>query len=112
MRATSVTPTTTARRSSTIIAQDLPITASVVVGGVLLWLVGGLSVGIISATRPRSTFDRTATVGVLAGLSMPTFVLGELLIIGVFVPLNQHGFSWIQTRLFCLSAAYPLGWGT
>jgi peptide/nickel transport system permease protein len=89
---------------STIIAQDLPITASVVVGGVVLWLVAGLTVGIVSATRPRSVFDRTSTVGVLAGLSLPTFVLGELLIIGVFVPLNQHGFSWIQTGYTGLSA--------
>lgn len=89
---------------STIIAQDLPITASVVIGGVVLWLVVGLTVGIISATRPRSVFDRTSTVGVLAGLSLPTFVLGELLIIGVFVPLNQHGFSWVQTGYTGLSA--------
>ena len=88
---------------STIIAQDLPITASVVIGGVVLWLVVGLTVGIVSATRPRSVFDRTSTVGVLAGLSLPTFVLGELLIIGVFVPLNQHGFSWVQTGYTGLS---------
>jgi peptide/nickel transport system permease protein len=87
----------------TIIAQDLPITASVVVGGVVLWLVVGLGVGVLSATRPRSTFDRVSTVGVLAGLSMPTFVLGELLIIAVFVPLNQRGFSWIQTGYAPLS---------
>jgi peptide/nickel transport system permease protein len=87
----------------TIIAQDLPITASVVVGAMVLWLVVGLLVGILSATRPRSTFDRVSTVGVLAGLSMPTFVLGELLIIAVFVPLNQHGFSWIQTGYAPLS---------
>jgi peptide/nickel transport system permease protein len=87
----------------TIIAQDLPITASVVVGAMVLWLVVGLSVGVLSATRPRSTFDRASTVGVLAGLSMPTFVLGELLIIAVFVPLNQRGFSWIQTGYAPLS---------
>ncbi len=77
--------------------QDLPPTASLVVGGLVLWLVVGLSVGILSATRPRSVFDRSSTVGVLIGLSMPTFVIGELLILVVFVPLNQHGFHWIQT---------------
>jgi peptide/nickel transport system permease protein len=82
---------------TTIIKQDLPITASVVVGGVLLWLIAGLSVGILSATRARSLFDRFATLGVLAGVSAPTFVVGELLIIFVFVQLNQHGISWIQT---------------
>ena len=32
----------------TILAQDLPITASVVVGGVVLWLIVGIGVGILS----------------------------------------------------------------
>jgi peptide/nickel transport system permease protein len=81
----------------TILKQDLPPTVSLVVGGVILWLVAGLTVGIISATRARSLFDRFSTVGVLIGLSMPVFVIGELLILFVFVPLNQHGFHWIQT---------------
>jgi peptide/nickel transport system permease protein len=90
----------------TILAQDLPITASVVIGGLVLWLVVGLTVGVVSATRARSTFDRVSTVGVLAGISMPTFVLGELLILAVFVPLNQHGFHWIQTGYSGLSKGF------
>jgi peptide/nickel transport system permease protein len=90
----------------TILAQDLPITASVVIGGLVLWLAVGLTVGVISATRARSTFDRVSTVGVLAGISMPTFVLGELLILAVFVPLNQHGFHWIQTGYSGLSNGF------
>ncbi len=81
---------------STIMAQDLPRTASVVVGGVVLWLVAGIAVGVLSATRARSLFDRLATVGVLAGLSLPTFVLGQLLLWGVFLQLNKRGFTWIQ----------------
>ena len=81
---------------TTILAQDLPRTASLVAGGVVLWLAGGISVGVLSATRARSLFDRLATVGVLAGLSLPTFVLGQLLLFGVFLQLNKHGFTWIQ----------------
>jgi peptide/nickel transport system permease protein len=88
----------------TLMSQDLPISASVVVGGVVLWLVVGLGVGILSATRARSVFDRLSTVAVLAGLSMPVFVLGELLILLVFVPLNQHGVTWINTGYVGLSA--------
>jgi len=82
---------------TTIIKQDLPPTISLVIGGMVLWLIAGLAVGILSATRARSLFDRFATVGVLAGLSAPTFVVGELLIIFVFVQLNNHGVSFIQT---------------
>jgi peptide/nickel transport system permease protein len=81
---------------NSILAQDLPRTASIVVGGVVMWLFVGLSVGILSAARARSLFDRIATLGVLAGLSLPTFVLGQLLLWGVFLQLNKHGFTWIQ----------------
>ena len=83
---------------NTILRQDLPPTASLVVGGTILWLIVGLSIGIISATRARSWFDRLSTVGVLIGLSMPPFVIGEFLLLIVFVPLNQHGFHWIQDQ--------------
>jgi peptide/nickel transport system permease protein len=81
---------------NTILAQDLPRTAGLVAGAVVLWLIVGLSVGILSATRARGLFDRLATAGVLAGLSMPTFVLGQLLLLGVFLQLNRHGFTWVQ----------------
>jgi peptide/nickel transport system permease protein len=94
---------------TTIIKQDLPPTISVVIGGVLLWLVAGLAVGVLSATRARSLFDRVATVGVLAGLSAPTFVVGELLIIFVFVQLNNHGISWVQTGYAPFTAG-PVAW--
>jgi peptide/nickel transport system permease protein len=82
---------------ATIIKQDLPPTISLVIGAMLLWLIVGLAVGILSATRARSLFDRFATLGVLAGVSAPTFVVGELLIIFVFVQLQDHGISFIQT---------------
>jgi peptide/nickel transport system permease protein len=82
---------------NTMIKQDLPPTISVVIGGLILWLLAGISVGIISATRARSAFDRISNVLVLIGLSMPVFVIGELLVLVVFVPLNQHGFRWIDT---------------
>jgi peptide/nickel transport system permease protein len=94
---------------TTVIKQDLPPTISLVIGGVILWLIVGLSVGILSATRARSFFDRFATVGVLAGISAPTFVVGELLIIFVFVQLNDHGISFIQTGYIGITQS-PSGW--
>ena len=82
---------------NTMLKQDLPPTVSLVIGATVLWLLFGLTVGIISATRARSFFDRFTSVGVLVGLSMPTFVVGELLILVVFQPLYSHGFTWINT---------------
>jgi peptide/nickel transport system permease protein len=81
----------------TMLRQDLPPTISLVIGGTILWLIVGLAVGIISATRARSGFDRITSVGVLIGLSMPAFVVGELLIGYVFQPLYSHGFHFFNT---------------
>jgi len=93
----------------TIIRQALPITLSVVIGGVVLWLVVGIGTGILSATRARSLFDRVATVGVLAGVSAPVFVVGELLIVAVFVQLSDHGITWITTGYTPLTQSFS-GW--
>jgi peptide/nickel transport system permease protein len=82
---------------TTMLKQDLPPTVSLVIGGTILWLVVGFTVGIISATRARSPFDRVSSVLVLIGLSMPVFVIGELLIWLVFQPLYSHGLTWINT---------------
>jgi peptide/nickel transport system permease protein len=88
---------------SSILARDIPRTLSVVVGGVVVWLIVGLAVGVVSATRARSLFDRVSTLGVLAGISLPTFVLGELLIAYIYVPLNTHGITWVNTGYSGLS---------
>jgi peptide/nickel transport system permease protein len=92
-----------------IIKQGLPATVSVVIGGTLLWLIVGIGVGILSATRARSVFDRVATVGVLAGVSAPVFVVGELLIVLVFVQLSDHGITFITTGYTPISQSVT-GW--
>ncbi|MGN6792248.1 MAG: ABC transporter permease [Streptosporangiaceae bacterium] len=94
---------------TTIIKQALPATISVVIGGTLLWLITGLGTGILSATRARSLFDRIATVGVLAGVSAPVFVVGELLIVGVYLQLNNHGIGFIQTGYTPITQSFS-GW--
>jgi peptide/nickel transport system permease protein len=97
---------------SSILARDVPRTLSVVVGGVVLWLIVGLAVGVLSATRARSLFDRVSTLGVLAGISMPTFVLGELLLAYIYVPLNTHGVTWVNTGYAGLSQGFAVWSGS
>ena len=45
------------------------MTASLVFGGAILWMIIGLSVGIFSALKPRSLIDRVAMIFVLIGVS-------------------------------------------
>ena len=45
------------------------MTASLVFGGAVFWMLIALPVGILSALRPRSLLDRIAMVFVLIGIS-------------------------------------------
>src|SRR5262245_6091818 len=76
---------------TTLIGQALPVTASLALGAAVIWLVLGVLIGTLSATRPRSFLDRGATLFALAGLSFPTFVLGLLLLFVLFYQLHIAG---------------------
>lgn len=76
---------------NSIIARDLPITASLAVGAAVIWLVIGISSGILAATRPRSAGDRVVTTFALFFFSMPTFLLGLFLLLLLYFKLTQAG---------------------
>ena len=67
-----------------VIKEAAPVTASLVIGGAILWMLISLPIGILSALRPRSMLDRTAMVFVLIGISMPPFWIGLILQFGAF----------------------------
>src|SRR3712207_6663440 len=63
-----------------IIKDAAPITASLVVGGVVVWLLIALPAGILSALRPRSMLDRATMTFVLIGISAHPVWIGLILI--------------------------------
>ncbi len=63
-----------------LIAERLPATLSLTLGAAVLWVVGGLSVGIISALRRHSFMDRAAMGTALVMISAPTFWLGLIML--------------------------------
>jgi len=52
---------------TTVIGRTLPVTASLVIGGMILWLLIAFPLGILSALRPRSLIDKGAMAFVLIG---------------------------------------------
>ena len=56
----------------------LPVTMSLAAGAAILWLLGGMAIGVISALRRGSFFDRAAMGVALAGVSLPIFFTGLL----------------------------------
>ncbi|MDA8436538.1 MAG: ABC transporter permease [Actinomycetales bacterium] len=77
---------------TTIIAQAVPVTVSLAVGAAVIWLLLGVSSGVLSAVRPRTVADRTVTVLALLFYSMPSFLLGVLLLYFLYFQLTLAGF--------------------
>ncbi len=60
---------------SHVIKDRAPVTASLVFGGAVFWMLLAVPIGIFSALRPRSLADRGATIFVFIGISAhPVFL--------------------------------------
>ena len=95
---------------NTEIARALPVTVSLVLGAAVLWLLIGIPIGIMSATHPRTLRDRTGTIFALTFLSMPTFVLGLLMLLVFYYYLTQAGFAWFPAAGFVPFTTSPAQW--
>ncbi len=103
---------------------DAPVTLSIAGGAAVLWLVGGVAIGVLSALRRGSLFDRISMSVALAGVSLPIFFTGLIalelfsykwpLFPNVqFVPLTQNPLLWARnlvlpwiTTAFLYAALY------
>ncbi len=72
------------------VLEAAPVTASLVFGGAVLWLLISIPIGILSALRPRSLLDRTTMVAVLIGISAHPVWIG--LLAAYFAGFKLHFF--------------------
>jgi len=56
----------------------IPVTLSLAVGAAVLWVISGVAVGVLSALKRGSIFDRLSMGVALAGVSLPIFFTGQL----------------------------------
>lgn len=88
----------------------LPVTISLAIGASIIWLVTGVAVGVLSALRRGSIFDRLAMGIALAGVSLPIFFTG-LLSLALFsyqwpifpnvhyVPITENPLEWARNMV-------------
>ena len=57
---------------------DIPVTASLAVGAAVIWLVSGVTIGVISALKRGMIVDRLSMGIALAGVSLPIFFTGQI----------------------------------
>jgi peptide/nickel transport system permease protein len=72
----------------TLILQRVPVTLAVIGASQVVALLIALPVGIYSAARPYSWFDRIASTLAFVGFSLPTFFTGLLLILLFSIKLD------------------------
>jgi len=102
-----------------VIAQKLPVTLQLGLMAFVIALLIGIPMGILSAVRKDTPLDWSANAVGLAGLSLPNFWLGIMLILlfsvelgwlppSGYVPLSE---DWRQSLATTIMPAFVLGSG-
>ncbi|CAB4706227.1 MAG: ABC transporter permease subunit [Actinobacteria bacterium] len=109
-----------------LIGEALPVTFSLAIGAIVMWLTLGIGLGILAARFRGRIVDQLSTIFVLIGTSLPTFLTGLLLMVfvvirwhlipfpsGNYTPFLENPFEWAQilflpwlTLAFAYAALY------
>ncbi len=95
-----------------VIAESFPVSLTLGALALLFALVTGILAGIVSALRQNSVWDWSAMAVALAGISVPNFVLGPLLVLafslglGWFPPARWDGLASMVLPAVTLGLAY------
>ncbi|MDT0453604.1 ABC transporter permease [Streptomyces hesseae] len=87
-----------------VLQDRVPVTLSLAAGACVLWLIGGVTTGVVSALKRGSLWDRAAMTVALAGVSLPIYFTG-LVSLAVF----SYGLGWVDGDYVDL-ADDPAGW--
>ena len=75
----------------TEIVQRAPRTLWLIAGAATIWLIGGISIGVLSAVKRRMAVDRFAMGFALFGISAPVFWLGLMALYLIWKELGLTG---------------------
>ena len=93
------------RPVSALIVERLPATLELSLVAALLALVAGIAMGVYTALRPRARLSQLLLAVSLIGVSLPTFLIGILLILVFSVQLG-----WLPS--FGRGETLAIGWWT
>jgi peptide/nickel transport system permease protein len=85
--------------------QRAQITIQLVLGAAVMWILIGIPVGVYSALKPRSAFDRSSLFIGLVFISTPVFWLG-LLLLWVF----WSALGWLPGTGYVAFSDNPIQW--
>ena len=98
------------RSVNDIISDAFPISAQLGLLSLMVAVVGGIAAGAISAMRPNGIVDYAVTILSTIGISVPTFIIGAVLVyvvgfeLGWFPVALWHGPSYMVLPVLTLAA--------
>ena len=95
---------------SELVVSRIPVTMSLVFGGMVFWLAIGIPIGIVSAKHPGSVRDRLGQGFAIVGISFPTFVLGMLALYLLYFVPTKLGFMLFPPSGYVPFGESPLQW--
>ena len=93
------------------VARAVPVTLSLVLGAAVLWVVGGIVIGVVAAATRGSLLDRLLLILGLIGISMPVYWLGAVM--NLLSQSRLHDtwlFSWVPGLGYKPLLEDPAGW--
>src|SRR4051812_34257524 len=87
-----------------VLTDRFPVTLGLALGAAVLWLVIGVSAGVVSALKRGSLWDRSVMVVALSGVSLPIYFTA-LLSLSIFV----FGLNWFDGQYTPLEDSFT-GW--
>jgi peptide/nickel transport system permease protein len=90
---------------TSMIRQAIPVSLSLAVGAAILWLIGGIAVGTLSALRRGTVIDRIGMTIALGGVSLPIFFTGPLLLL-----IFNYKLRWITNPVYASITSNPGQW--
>ncbi|WAJ28263.1 ABC transporter permease [Antarcticirhabdus aurantiaca] len=93
------------------VIKAIPVTLSLVLGAAVLWVIGGLIVGVAAAATRGGWTDRGLMALSLVGVSMPVFWVGEVM--NLLSQSRLHHtflFSWVPPLGYKPLLTDPAGW--
>jgi len=88
-----------------------PITLSLVAGAAVLWVIGGIAIGVAAALTRGGITDRALMIAGLIGVSMPVFWVGEVANLLTQSRLHHSWlFSWVPPLGYTALSEDPFLW--
>jgi peptide/nickel transport system permease protein len=92
-----------------LLVSNIPVTASLAIGAAVIWLISGVAIGVVSALKRGSFFDRLSMSTALAGVSLPIFFTGQIALLlfsyhwqifnVTYVSLAQNPLLWAKNLI-------------